>query len=99
LAHFAPDTLNRLFNFLAAQSYADFLSLFSAGRLKKTPSLSPFTQASSQRRNADPVDDNSRKNSFNGRPSSELSTLSLAPVSEISSSLQARRQVPSMAII
>src|SRR3954469_25200578 len=66
---------------------------------KLTPIWSPLTQASSQRRYARPVDDSSRKNSFRCKPSTEPSTVSLAPVSETSSMVQSRRQVPSMPII
>jgi hypothetical protein len=46
-----------------------------------------------------PVDGNTRKNSFNGRPSIEPSTVSFAPPSQASSTLQARRHVQSIAIM
>lgn len=79
---------------------AHFLPLlFFSGHLNVTPSVSPFTQANSQRRNANPVEDNSRKNSFIAKPWIDSSTPSFAPVSEISWIVQGRRHVPSMPIM
>src|SRR5712671_5096828 len=63
------------------------------------PISSPLTQASAQRRYVRPVDDNRRKNSLSFKPSIESLTLSLAPVSDTSCMMQARRQVPSIAMI
>jgi hypothetical protein len=56
---------------LATQASAPAHSLYwrllflGPGLRKYTPTLSPLTQASSQRRYASPVDDKSKKNSLN----------------------------------
>src|ERR1700682_2060897 len=55
--------------------------------------------ASSQRRYAFPIVESTRKNSFVVRPPTEPSIVNLAPVSDTSSIVQGRRQVPSIAIM
>ena len=66
---------------------------------KLTPIWSPLTQASWQRRHAKPLDESNKKNSFRLSPWIELSIINLAPVCETSSKMQARRHVPSIAMM
>jgi hypothetical protein len=83
-----------------AVSEAGFILFFLSFRCKKlTASSAPFTPSSWQRRYASPVEESSRKNSFNAKPSMEASTKSVAPFSVTSLIVHDRRQVPSMAIM
>ncbi|MGY3075999.1 putative membrane protein [Bradyrhizobium sp. LM6.10] len=65
-----------------------------------TPNCSPFTQAKARSDDRpNPSEESTRKNSLRGSPWTEPSTSSFAPVSETSLSVQARRHVPSIAIM
>jgi hypothetical protein len=78
--------------------YSDFF-FFPTALIKWTPASLPLTHASSHRRYAFPTVENTRKNSVNASPCIEPSIESLAPVSDASSIVQGRRQVPSIAIM
>jgi hypothetical protein len=69
------------------------------GWRKRAPICSPSIRANSQRRYARPVDDNRRKNSFKSSPAIDPLIWSWTPVTETSSIVQSRRQVPSIPMI
>lgn len=72
-----------------------FTLLFSK---KRAPTCSPSTQAISQRRNAIPEAESTKKNSLRLRPAIESAMCKRAPVADTSCIVQARRHVPSIAI-
>src|SRR6267378_3138912 len=87
----APRTARPLVHVEAAE-VAFFLAV---ALIKRMPACAPSIQANSQRRNASPVEDRSRKNSLARSTSVDPSISILAPPSETSRRTQLRCHVPS----